>query len=84
MNLTQQAVADGANLIQQPGDVGLDKSMKLPFGNNVIHNSYCWTFVVEDSVEHYGHLVGLLSRATTHGAPASATAMSSETRVLDS
>jgi hypothetical protein len=48
----------------------------LPFGNKVIHNSYCWTFVVEDSGEHYGHLVVLLSREQ-HGAPASATAMSS-------
>ena len=33
VNLTQQAVADGANLIQQQGDVGLDKTTKLPFGN---------------------------------------------------
>ena len=30
VNLTQQAVADGANLIQQQGDVGLDKTTKLP------------------------------------------------------
>jgi hypothetical protein len=71
-NLTKRAVADGATLIQQQGDVRLDRTTTLPFGNKGIHNSYCWTFVVEDS----GDLVGPLSREQ-HGAPASATAMSS-------
>jgi hypothetical protein len=28
----------------------------------VIHNCHCWTFVVEDSGEHYRHLVILLTR----------------------
>jgi hypothetical protein len=63
VNLTQQAVADGVNLIQQQRDIGLDKTTKVPFGNKVIHNSYCWTFVVEDrgedSDEYQGHLVVL-------------------------
>jgi uncharacterized damage-inducible protein DinB len=52
VNLLQQAVADGANLIQQQGDAGLDKTTKFPFGNKVVHNSYCWMFVVEHSGEH--------------------------------
>lgn len=39
MNLIQQAVADGANLIQQQGDAGLDKTTKFPFGNRLVHNS---------------------------------------------
>jgi len=65
VNLTQQAVADGANLIQQRGDVGLDKTTKLPFGNKVSHNSYCWTFVVEDSGEHYGLFRGPTIARTT-------------------
>jgi uncharacterized damage-inducible protein DinB len=57
VNLLREAVADGANLIQQQGDVGLDKTTKFPFGDKVVHNSYCWMFVVEDSGEHYGQLV---------------------------
>jgi len=57
MNLIQQAVADGANLIQQQGDAGLDKTTKFPFGNRLVHNSYNWMFVIEDSGEHYGQLV---------------------------
>jgi uncharacterized damage-inducible protein DinB len=57
VNLMQQAVADGANLIQQQGDAGLDKTTKLPFGNRLVHNSYHWMFVIEDGGEHYGQLV---------------------------
>lgn len=48
-----QAVADGANLIQQHGDAGLDKAMKFPFGNRLVHNSYNWIVVIEQ----YGQLV---------------------------
>ncbi len=57
LKLIQQAVADGANLIQQQGDAGLDKTTKFPFGNSLVHNSYTWMFVIEDSGEHYGQLV---------------------------
>ena len=57
VSLIQQAVADGANLIQQQGDAGLDKTTKFPFGNRLVHNSYNWMFVIEDSGEHYGQLV---------------------------
>jgi uncharacterized damage-inducible protein DinB len=56
VNLIQQAVADGANLIQQEGDAGLDKTTKFPFGNKLVHNSYNWMFLIEDSGEHYGQL----------------------------
>jgi hypothetical protein len=52
VNLLLQAVADGANLIQQHGDAGLDKAMKFPFGNRLVHNSYNWIVVIE----HYGQL----------------------------
>jgi uncharacterized damage-inducible protein DinB len=55
--LIQQAVADGTDLIQQQGDAGLDKTTKFPFGNRLVHNSYNWMFVIEDSGEHYGQLV---------------------------
>jgi uncharacterized damage-inducible protein DinB len=57
VTLLQQAVADGANLIQQQGDAGLDKTTKFPFGNRLVHNSYNWMFNIEDSGEHYGQLV---------------------------
>jgi uncharacterized damage-inducible protein DinB len=56
VKLLQQAVADGASVIQQQGDAGLDKTTKFPFGNRLVHNSYNWMFVIEDSGEHYGQL----------------------------
>jgi uncharacterized damage-inducible protein DinB len=57
VKLMQQAVADGANLIQQQGEAGLDKVMKSPWGNKLVHNSYSWMFAIEHSGEHYGQLV---------------------------
>ncbi len=56
VTLIQQAVADGASLIQQQGDAWLDKTTKFPFGNRLVHNSYNWMFVIEHSAEHYGQL----------------------------
>jgi uncharacterized damage-inducible protein DinB len=57
VKLMQQAVADGANLIQRQGDAGLDKVTKYAWGNRLVHNSYTWMFAVEHSGEHYGQLV---------------------------
>jgi hypothetical protein len=57
VKLIQQAVADGADLIKQQGDAGLDKTTKFPFGNRLVHNSYTWMFATEHSGEHYGQLV---------------------------
>jgi uncharacterized damage-inducible protein DinB len=57
VKLIQQAVADGADLIQQQGDAGLDKTTKFPFGNRLVHNSYTWTFATEHGGGHYGQLV---------------------------
>src|SRR6202040_905955 len=56
VKFVQQAVADGANVIQQQGDAGLDKTTKF-FGNRLAHNSSIWTFAIEHSGEHYGQLV---------------------------
>jgi uncharacterized damage-inducible protein DinB len=70
VKLIQQAVADGANLIQQQGDAGLDKTTKFPFGNMLVHNSYNWMFTIEDSGEHYGQLV-VYYRANNMVPPAS-------------
>jgi uncharacterized damage-inducible protein DinB len=52
----QEAVADGAQVIQQQGDAGLDNTSKF-FGNRLAHNSSIWTFAIEHSGEHYGQLV---------------------------
>ena len=57
VKLIQQAVADGANLIQQQGDAGLDKTMKFAWGDKLVHNSYTWAWAAEHSGEHYGQLV---------------------------
>jgi uncharacterized damage-inducible protein DinB len=57
VKLMQQAVADGANLIQQQSDAGLDKITKFAWGNKLVHNSYTWMWAVEHSGEHYGQLV---------------------------
>lgn len=56
VKFVQEAVADGAKVIQQQGDAGLDKTSKF-FGNRMAHNSTIWTFAIEHSGEHYGQLV---------------------------
>jgi len=57
VKLIQQAVADGAKLIHEQGDAGLDKITKLPWGNRLVHSSFTWTEATEHSGEHYGQLV---------------------------
>ena len=57
VKLIQQAVADGAKLIQEQGDAGLDRTMKMAWGNRLVHNSYIWMNAIEHSAEHYGQLV---------------------------
>jgi uncharacterized damage-inducible protein DinB len=56
VKFVQEAVADGAKVIQQQGDAGLDNTSKF-FGNRMAHNSSIWTFAIEHSGEHYGQLV---------------------------
>ena len=56
VKFVQEAVADGAQVIPQQGDAGLDKTSKF-FGNRLAHNSAIWTFAIEHSAEHYGQLV---------------------------
>jgi hypothetical protein len=55
VKFVKQAVADGASVIQQQGDAGLDKTTK--WGSRLAHNSYLWMFAIEHSGEHYGQLV---------------------------
>jgi uncharacterized damage-inducible protein DinB len=56
VKFVQEAIADGAKVIQQQGDAGLDNTTKF-FGNRMAHNSSIWTFAIEHSGEHYGQLV---------------------------
>ena len=56
VKFVQEAVTDGARVIQQQGDAGLDNTSKF-FGNRLAHNSAIWTFAIEHSGEHYGQLV---------------------------
>ena len=56
VKFVQEAIADGAKVIQQQGDAGLDNTTKF-FGNKMAHNSTIWTFAIEHSGEHYGQLV---------------------------
>ena len=55
VKFVQEAVADGAKVIQQQGDAGLDKTTK--FGKRLAHNATIWIFAIEHSAEHYGQLV---------------------------
>jgi uncharacterized damage-inducible protein DinB len=56
VKFVQEAVADGAQVIKQQGDAGLDNTSRF-FGNRLAHNSSIWTFAIEHSGEHYGQLV---------------------------
>lgn len=57
VKLIQQAVADGAKVIQEQGDAGLDRTFKFAWGNKLVHGSYAWGVAIEHSAEHYGQLV---------------------------
>jgi hypothetical protein len=48
VKFVQEAVADGAQVIQQQGDAGLDNTSKF-FGNRMAHNSAVWMFAIEHS-----------------------------------
>lgn len=59
VKLIEQAVADGATVIAQQGDAGLDKTQQFGWetGKHVVHNSYLWMAGIEHSTEHFGQLV---------------------------
>ena len=59
VKLLEQAGADGAAVIKQQGDVGLDQAMPFAWqtGKHVVHNSYIWITAIEHSTEHFGQLV---------------------------
>jgi len=55
--LLRQAVADGAQLIEQQGDTGLTREFKSPWGNFMFHGSIGWAAAIEHAGEHFGQLV---------------------------
>lgn len=59
VKLIESAVADGASVIQQQGDAGLEKTRPFGWetGRHVVHNSYIWITGIEHSTEHFGQLV---------------------------
>jgi uncharacterized damage-inducible protein DinB len=59
VKLLEQAVADGAAVIKEQGDEGLDKTMPFGWetGRHTVHVSYVWLSGIEHSSEHFGQLV---------------------------
>jgi uncharacterized damage-inducible protein DinB len=59
VKLLEQAVTDGAAVIKQQGEAGLDKTMSFAWetGKHVVHISYIWITAIEHSTEHFGQLV---------------------------
>jgi uncharacterized damage-inducible protein DinB len=59
VKLLESAVADGAAVIEQQGDAGLDRTMPFGWetGRHVVHVSYLWLSCIEHSAEHFGQLV---------------------------
>jgi uncharacterized damage-inducible protein DinB len=57
VKLMEQASADGAAVIKQLGDAGLNKEFKYPFGNMMAHASFFMWGDLEHCGEHFGQLV---------------------------
>ena len=55
VKFVQGAVTEGARVIREQGDAGLDKT--TTWGKRMVHASYIWTFATEHAGEHYGQLV---------------------------
>jgi len=59
VKLLEAAVADGAAVIKQQGDAGLERTMPFAWetGRHVVRVSYVWMTAIEHSSEHFGQLV---------------------------
>lgn len=57
VKLLKQAVADGAAVITEQGDAGLQREVKNPYDNSLQHVWYTWMGAMEHAGEHYGQLV---------------------------
>jgi uncharacterized damage-inducible protein DinB len=51
VNVLEQAVAEGAAVIEQQGEAGLEKTQQFGWetGQHVVHNSYIWMTAIEHS-----------------------------------
>ena len=47
----------GEKLIVEQGDEGLNREIKYPYGNRMVHASFGWSDIIEHAGEHYGQLV---------------------------
>jgi len=57
VKLIQQVVADGEALLKEQGEAGINREVKYPYGNFMMHASAVWLDAIEHSAEHYGQLV---------------------------
>ena len=59
VRLLEAAVADGAAVIKQQGDAGLEQTMPFAWetGRHVVRVSYVWVTAIEHSSEHFGQVV---------------------------
>ncbi len=59
VKLLEQAVAEGARVIREQGDAGLEQTQSFGWetGRHVVHRSYIWITGIEHSTEHFGQLV---------------------------
>jgi hypothetical protein len=59
VKLLEASVADGAAVIKQQGDAGLEQAMPLAWetGRPVVRVSYVWMAAIDHSSEHFGQLV---------------------------
>jgi hypothetical protein len=57
VKLLKQAVADGAAVITEQGDAGLQREVKNPYDNSLQHVWYTWMGAIEHAGEHYGQVV---------------------------
>jgi uncharacterized damage-inducible protein DinB len=57
VRLMKQVVADGAALIAERGDAGLQREVRSPYADVLLRAWYVWVDAIEHSGEHYGQLV---------------------------
>lgn len=59
VKLLEQAVAEGARVIAEQGDAGIERAQSFGWetGRHVVRDSYIWTAGIEHSSEHFGQLV---------------------------
>ena len=59
LKLLESAVAEGAAVIEQQGDAGLDRTVPFAWetGRHQVRVSYIWMAAIEHSAEHFGQLV---------------------------